>query len=221
MKWQAKLLSRTELPAKLTGTPTLRVAKQIVGILESGRFDEQELEEALLMVPGLISGDSHGNVWKAIGRQLTVPGSGKLDLLFANTYDDIRVIELKAREIQRGDLMQALDYARTLEEMESSDLAWHITIHSGRNGVPHIWNPDDLRIAINWAKGYSEEPFRIQCMVIGISYRPNIARLARRFGVGLKTVAELCENWNKYRGVYRDEVPSWQSEEDGDEYDDE
>ena len=221
MTWRAKLLSRPELPDSFTGTPTLQVAKQIVGIIESGRFNEQELEEALLMVPGLISSDSAGSVWEVIGRQLTVPGSGKLDLLFANTYDHIWVVELKAREIQRGDLMQALDYARTLEEMESGDLAWHITSHSGRNGVPHIWYPDKLRIAISWAKGYTEDPFKIQCMVIGTGYRSNIARLARRFDIKLKTVAELCENWHKYIHECIDEVPGWQSEEDDDEYDDE
>lgn len=214
MTWRFKLLNRPELPDSFRGTPTLQVAKQIVRIIESGHFDEQELEEALIMVPGLISGERS----KVIGRQLTVPDSGKLDLLITSPHSlGIQVVELKAREIRRGDLIQVLDYARTLEEMWSDDLAWHITIHSGRNGVPRIWNPIDLRKGIESEEKGRGDPdaLGIECMVIGTGYRVNIARLARHFGVELKTITELCENWHEYRKA----VPRWQSEED--EYDDE
>ena len=208
MTWRVKLLNRPELPNSFSGDLTYEVAEQVVDILESGRFDEQELEEAMILVPGLLGVPSHLGggrpdldwIWRAIGRQLPVPGSGTLDILACDSnYFNMHVIELKAGEIRRGDLAQVRDYTLALEEMSPDDLAWHITIHSGRNGVPRIWDASDLLSRIEFAREDDDEygPW-LGCSIIGQSWRPNITRLARELGVELRTVAEMCEQWREF-----------------------
>ena len=215
MTWRVNLLNRPELPDSLSGDLTYEVARQVVDIIESGRFDEQELEEALLLVPGLIDSAYINRPWRIIGRQLPVPDSGKLDLLVAedDSYDELQVIELKAAEIRRGDLAQVRDYVLALEEMSSDDLAWHITTHAGRQGVPRIWDPTKLRSSLWDKKNYPEDSSKIKGVVIGTSYRPNIHRLARDLGIELRTVTELCSSWE-----FSNFVDKWrQKEEDADD----
>lgn len=200
MNWHAKLLDRPELPDSFSGDLTYEVAHRILSILEAGRFDEQELEEALLLVPGLIDSAYITSPWRIIGRQLPVPGSGTLDLLIVeqDDYSGLQIVELKAGEIRRGDLAQARDYVLALEEMDPDDFAWHITTHAGRKGVPRIWDPTNLRRALRFnKKGPYDDPdaSEIECVVIGTSYRPNIHRLARDLGITLRTVTELCRDW--------------------------
>ena len=217
MTWHVKLLNRPELPDSLSGDLTYEAAERIVSILESGRFDEQELEEAMLLVPGLLGWDSAPEFkWQAIGRQLPVPGSGTLDILAStDVYLQIRVIELKAGEIRRADLAQARDYALALEEMEADDLAWLITTHSGRNGVPRIWDPQDLayRIEFERAEDKLEGERWPGCMVIGRTWRPNVTRLARELGVELRAISELCKGWRKFDR----ELHNWKFDFDDDD----
>lgn len=209
MTWRVKLLNRPDLPDSFSGTPTYEVAEQIVAVLESDRFDEQELEEAMLLVPGLLgmpgwlANDGRPDpdwIWRAIGRQLPVLGSGTLDILACDSnYFNMHVIELKTGEIRRGDLAQVRDYTLALEGMSPDDLAWHITIHSGRNGVPRIWDASDLLSHIELAREDADEhdPW-LSCSIIGQSWRPNIARLARELNVELRTIAKSCKQWREF-----------------------
>ncbi len=61
-----------------------------------------------------------GVIW--IGRQITLPGRGRLDLLGLTREGQIVVAELKAGPVDLAALHQALGYAMTLGTMDADDL---------------------------------------------------------------------------------------------------
>lgn len=133
----------------LTLPASYEVKMREVEVLESGRFSEEELERALIIVPELFDPDPF-----FCGRQLPTD-SGPIDLfgfvgielpslsfrisktVFPTVY------ELKKGKIQRNALIQALDYSMRLEAMTAEDLAWHIVRNSGKpgSGTDRIWKP--------------------------------------------------------------------------------
>lgn len=181
-----------------------------VEMLESGDFSEELLEIALIVVPDLFDPAP-----LFCGRQLPV-GSGRLDLFglvgkkpfrlgfyvdpdVVWGYSFPTVYELKAGKILRQDIAQVLDYALTVSEMSTEDLAWHLVRHSGGDGtgIGRIWDPKGLERMIQDGWGHYKFTSRV---VVGTDYDDNVARLAKHTEVELHTVTELC------RG-YRDRNP--------------
>ena len=166
-----------------------------VRMLESGKFNEELLETALIEVPHLIHPAP-----RFYGRQIPVD-SGRLDLFgLSGEHRFPTVYELKAGKIQRGDIAQVLDYALAISEMSAEDLAWHLMRHSGGagTGIGRIWHPRALQETIEnvWYLPTGNFTWRV---IVGTDYDDNVARLAKHTEVELYTVSELCCGYRERR----------------------
>ena len=176
-----------------------------VQMLESGKFNEELLETALIVVPDLFDPAPF-----FCGRQLPVE-SGVLDLFglvgskpFKHGFDvdpDVvwegnfpTVYELKAQKIRREHIAQVLDYALAISEISAEDLTWHLVRHSGGDGsgIGRIWNPKGLEKLIQEA--WRDYKFTRR-VVVGADYDANVARIAKHTEVEIYTVSELCRGW--------------------------
>ncbi len=173
--------------------------------LETGKFSEEELETALIVVPDLFDPAPF-----FCGRQLPVE-SGTLDLFglvgkvgsrFGFHTDDIigdnfpTVYELKARKLRRGDVCQALDYALAVREMDAEDLAWYLVRNSKDDtGIPRM-DPKGLQDIM---KPYMSPFPWVFPVLVGTDYDANVMRLAKHTEVELYTVSELCRGWRERR----------------------
>ncbi len=178
--------------------------------LETGKFSEEELEIALIVVPDLFD-----PALFFCGRQLPVE-SGALDLFglagkigsrFGFHTDDgfdfnfPTVYELKARKLRRGDVCQALDYALAIREMNAEDLAWHLVRSSKDDtGIPRM-DPESLQDII---EPHAARPhYWVYPVLVGTDYDAKVARLAKHAQVELCTVSELCLGWRERQSMMR------------------
>lgn len=176
-----------------------------VEMLETGRFSEEQLEIALIVVPELFDPAPF-----FCGRQVTVE-SGTFDLFglvgkqyfrYGWDYDSgavsqsefPTVYELKARKLSRANVCQVMDYALTLGEMRAEDLAWHL-IRSSKDhtGIPRM----DPGILQEKLERVAEPRLWVWSVLIGTDYDENVARLAKHFEIELYTVSELCRGWRE------------------------
>ncbi len=183
--------------------------------LETGRFSEEELEIALIVVPDLFDPAPF-----FCGRQLPVE-SGVLDLfglvskrpfkLGFHVDPDVvwgdsfpTVYELKARKLQRQDIAQVMGYALAISEMSAEDLTWHLVHHSGKEGggIERIWEPRGLQTMIEniWYMPTGNFTSRV---IVGTGYDDSVARLAEHCEVDLYTVSELCRGWRGRQSMER------------------
>ena len=72
-----------------------------------------------------------------VGRQTSTVG-GPLDLLGVDNYGKLVVFELKRGTLNREAVAQVIDYASSLNEMDSSSLFSHIAERSGNLGIQKI-----------------------------------------------------------------------------------
>lgn len=178
--------------------------------LETGRFSEEELEIALIVVPDLFD---PAPVF--YGRQPPVE-SGILDLFglvgkqgwrygfdpcVNFPYGFPTVFELKARKLRTRDVSQVLDYALAIGEMSVEDLTWRLVRHSGREGtgVPPIWEPKELQEQIEEVWPLPVDHNFTYRVLVGTDYDANVERLAKHTEVELYTVSELCRGWRERR----------------------
>ena len=204
------MASETEIPNPF------EVRRAAAEIIRGGRYDEEELEDALVLIGGDLWGvwhdfeTQHGDERRGeevIGRQVPAGDAGTLDLITLHwPSGELTIYELKAREIRVGDLAQVEKYRAALEELDLDDLAWLLVIHSGRKGVPRIWNAKKLRKMLGlrddavshnegrlqWSPSdYNPYLLRIGCAVVGRAWEKPVARLANSMGIELIHIPEL------------------------------
>lgn len=183
-----------------------------------GRYDEEELEDALVLIGGDLWGVWHDHDWETrhgderrgeevFGRQVPAGDAGTLDLITLHwPSGELTIYELKAREIRVGDLAQVENYRVALEELDLDDLAWHLAIHSGPKGIPLVWNLEELRKMLGireddvsfeeWKResspsNYRPEIRRISCAVVGQAWKKPVFRLANSMGIELIHIPEM------------------------------
>ena len=208
-----KILSRPGIPNKTQIPAPFKVRHAAAEIIGTGRYDEEELEDALVLVGGYFWGlwrtwrGNEGRGEEVIGRQVPAGDAGTLDLITLHwPSGELIIYELKAREIQVGDLAQVENYRVALNELDLDDLAWLLVIHSGRKGVPRIWNAKKLRKMLGlrddavshnegrlqWSPSdYNPYLLRIGCAVVGRAWEKPVARLANSMGIELIHIPEL------------------------------
>ena len=173
-----KILRRPGMPNETDIPAPLEVRRAAVEVIRTGRYNEEELEDALVLIGQYLwetgepwEGDdeedwdeetsfpelerrlhTHLNRLRRlgafIGRQLPAGNAGTLDLI-GPRHDGLTIYELKAREIRVGDLAQVENYRLALEDLDLDDLAWLITSRSGEGGIPRDQRPDELREWLN------------------------------------------------------------------------
>lgn len=186
--------SETEIPAPL------EVRRAAAEIIRTGRYDEEELEDALVLIGGDLWGTRPGDGEEVVGRQVPAGDAGTLDLITLHQRSgELTIYELKAREIQVSDLAQVESYRLALNELEPDDLAWLLVISSGRKGIPRIWDSEDLRGMLDIRNDSVDNEHdwtldnpvhdpalrRISCAVIGRAWKARVARLANSMGIKL------------------------------------
>ena len=161
-----------------------------VQFLEGAQFTEEQLELAMIVVPELLDPAPF-----YVGRQLPTD-SGPLDLIGFGEYGFLTVYELKAGRIRRDALAQVADYAAAIRDMNAEDLTWHLVTHSGvpRSGIGRFWKPEGILDMVKRAWQYGKVVPRV---VVGTSYGPAVARLAKDMEATLYTVNDLCEGYCK------------------------
>ena len=169
-----KILSRPGMPSETDIPAPLEVRRAAAEIIRTGRYDEEELEDALVLIGGylwetwddeededenddlsppeleqrlqILQSDLARAAGGFIGRQLSAGDAGTLDLIrYYPSSGELTIYELKAREIQVSDLAQVESYRVALEELGPDDLAWLLVSNSGRKGISRVWEPEDLR----------------------------------------------------------------------------
>lgn len=93
---------------------------------------EEQLEEILVRSPELLMEDL-----KLVGRQTETPG-GPLDLFGVDADGRLVVFELKRGTLMREAIVQIIDYASYLSELEPEELSGHISERSGNLGIEKI-----------------------------------------------------------------------------------
>ena len=93
---------------------------------------ERMLEDILVANPDLLMPEL-----TLVGRQTPTEG-GQLDLLGVDGDGRLVVFELKRGTLSRDAVAQVIDYASSLDAMNDSTLAQHISVHSGAHGVDKV-----------------------------------------------------------------------------------
>ena len=169
-----KILSRPGMPSETDIPAPLEVRRAAAEIIRAGRYDEEELEDALVLIGGYLwetwdeeeDEDENDDLSPPeleqrlrtlqsdlaraadgfIGRQLPAGDAGTLDLIrYHPSSGELTIYELKAREIQVSDLAQVESYRVALEEFDPDDLARLLVNNSGRKGISRVWEPEELR----------------------------------------------------------------------------
>jgi Holliday junction resolvase-like predicted endonuclease len=95
--------------------------------------------------PGLIARESQLEDWieqnpamlspglSIVGRQLVV-SAGRLDLLALDDFGRWTVVEIKRGEVRRETIMQAVDYAASIDQMDSLELERHVDAYLKTKG---------------------------------------------------------------------------------------
>ena len=133
---------------------------------------EKMLEDTLdanpnLLMPGLTP----------VGRQTHTEG-GPLDLLGVDDEGRLVVFELKRGTLSRDAVAQVIDYASSLDAMDDSDLAQHISTHSGAHGVEKI---EDFRAWYESKTGNEDlGPLRpVKMVLVGLGVDKTTDRMVR------------------------------------------
>ena len=153
-------------------------AKAAVEVPEAAQTDsERLLEDTLganpdLLMPGLT----------LVGRQTPTEG-GPLDLLGVDADGRLVVFELKRGTLSRDAVAQVIDYASSLDAMNDSELAEHISARSDAHGVEKI---DDFRAWYESRTGNEDlgqlRPVRM--VLVGLGADRSTSRMVRFLAKG-------------------------------------
>ena len=130
---------------------------------------EHELEEVITRSPEMIMDDL-----KIIGRQVETAG-GPLDLLGVDGDGNLVVLELKRGTLTRDAVAQIIDYASFLAELDSEELASHVSERSANLGTDRIEN------LCSWYQEQFSEPFpsrqRPKMVLVGLGVDERARRM--------------------------------------------
>jgi hypothetical protein len=95
-----------------------KVGAQPTPLATASLTNEQQLEEMIVRVPGILSSE-----WMLIGRQEITPFGGRVDLLAIAPDGSLVLIELKRNRTPREIVAQALDYAAWVDGLTADKIS--------------------------------------------------------------------------------------------------
>lgn len=159
--------------------------------LKSSSLDlERDLEDWIVEVPSLIDHEL-----SILGRQINLEGGRlKPDLIAQNAAGALVVIEIKATNIYRKAVAQALDYAAVLRDMPTEEL--HDALAGSSAGlVPDTFDP-------------GESPRDVEIVLVGVGEDPGASRIAdylRSFNIPVRSVSFEVLSLNGHQILLREE----------------
>lgn len=127
---------------------------------------ERDLEDWIARDPSIVE-----EGLTVIGRQVILPGVGRLDLLAVDHAEErFVVIEVKADRLHREVLAQGLDYASTIASLSGEELSEILTHQIGEAA------------AKRYAGLFGDAPREVPLIVVGTGVTPGLERLVGYLG---------------------------------------